>query len=75
LGNSNPITLKDLVSLMEKNLEVKPEIQWLPSQLGDVERTYADISKSKAMLGYEPKVSIEAGIKMFSDWIKASRKS
>ncbi len=75
LGNSNPIQLKDLVKLMEKHLEIKAEINWLAPQPGDVERTFADISKSQKLLGYEPQVAIDSGIKTFVDWIRTSRKS
>lgn len=73
LGNSNPVQLKELVQLIEKNLNIKAEINWLAPQPGDVEKTFADISKSKSRLGYEPKVSLEEGIKIFIDWIRSTR--
>jgi UDP-glucuronate 4-epimerase len=41
-------------------------------QPGDVPLTFADISKARALLGYEPKVKIEQGIKLFADWFKKS---
>ena len=40
-------------------------------QPGDVPVTYADIRKAKKMLGYNPKTSIEKGIKEFVEWYKA----
>lgn len=73
LGNSNPIDLKGLVKLLEKHLSLAAEINWQPPQPGDVEKTFADISKSKAFLGYEPKVSLDAGIKIFVDWVRGQK--
>ena len=40
----------------------------LPMQPGDVKETYADISKARKDVGYEPKVKIEEGVKIFCDW-------
>lgn len=68
LGNSKTIELKTLISLIEKNLGKKAKIKRLPMQAGDVPITYADISKSKEMLGYKPKVTIKEGIKKFVKW-------
>ena len=70
LGNSSPITLKGMIEIIGKVLNVKPIINQLPMQPGDVERTYADISKAKSLIGYEPKTSFENGIKKFVEWYK-----
>ena len=70
LGNSNPIKLNYLVDLIEKELGKNAYRMYLEMQSGDVEHTYADIKKSKAMLGYVPSVSIEEGIEKFIDWYK-----
>ena len=70
LGNSKPIELNYFISIIEKELGKKAKIKELPSQLGDVPLTYADISKAKKLLGWEPKVSIEEGIKRFIEWYK-----
>jgi len=51
-------------------LDVEPKIKELPMQPGDVERTYASISKAQKLLGYNPKTSFEEGIKKFVDWYK-----
>jgi len=70
LGNSNPTMLNDLVELIEKKLG-KPACRlYLGNQSGDVEHTYADISKARAMLGYNPSVPIEEGIERFVDWYR-----
>lgn len=68
LGNSSPISLKDMIDVIAKVLNVKPKIKQLPMQLGDVDRTYADITKAKKIIGYEPNVSFEKGIKNFVLW-------
>lgn len=70
LGNSNPIELKSFIKLIEKFVGKKAGIGHLPMQEGDVPLTYADISKAKRLLGYEPKVKIEEGIKRFVGWFK-----
>ena len=70
LGNSSPISLKEMIEIIGKVLEVTPNIEQLPMQKGDVERTYACIDKAKELLGYEPKTSFEEGIKNFVKWYK-----
>ena len=70
LGNSSPITLKGMIEIIGKVLSIEPIINQLPMQPGDVERTYADISKAKALISYEPKTSFEDGIKKFVEWYK-----
>ena len=68
LGNSSPITLKKMIDTIANALNVNPKINKLPMQPGDVERTYADITKAKRIIGYEPKISFEQGIKYFVEW-------
>jgi UDP-glucuronate 4-epimerase len=70
LGNSHTLQLKNLISLVEKNLKKKAKVKELPQQPGDVPITNADISKSKKSLNYNPKVNIEEGITKFVDWYK-----
>jgi UDP-glucuronate 4-epimerase len=70
LGNSRPINILDVISLIEKYSERKVEIKYLPVQAGDVDITCADISKAEKLLGYSPKVDLETGIKKFVKWYK-----
>lgn len=70
LGSSHPIALKDMISTLEKALGKQAKIIQLPMQAGDVMNTYADISKAKELLGYEPKVSFEEGIRRFVESLK-----
>jgi len=68
LGSSDPIKLLDLVNLIQEKIGKKAKLSFLPPQSGDVERTYADISKAEKLLWYSPKVSIEKGIEKFIKW-------
>lgn len=70
IGSSNPISLKEMIEVIAKTLNVVPNVKQLPMQPGDVDRTYADISKAKKLLGYSPKTSFEEGIKKFIEWYK-----
>jgi len=70
LGNSNPTNLSHLISLIEKSLNKSAKIKYLPEQPGDPSITFADISKSKRILNYNPKIKIEEGIRRFVEWYK-----
>jgi len=69
LGESKTISLERMIKTIETSLGKKAQKEWLPMQPGDVIRTYADISKSKKMLGYNPKVDFELGIQKFIEWL------
>ena len=73
LGNSNPIKLKDLITLIETTLNKKANIVMKDSVKGDVDHTYANITISKNILNFEPKVSIEEGVRLFCEWFKENR--
>ena len=68
LGESHVVSLKEMVETIEKVLGKKAVLDKQPMQLGDVEKTYADISKAKEILGYDPKTNFEDGIKKFVEW-------
>ena len=70
IGSNNPIDLMDYVSLIEKYLGKKAKIKMLPLQKGDVPETFADISPLKNNYQFNPKVSVEQGVKRFIDWYK-----
>lgn len=70
LGNGNPVNLLDFINLIEEQLDKKAMINFMPLQPGDVPETYADITKAKQMLGYEPQVSIAEGVGKFVDWYR-----
>ena len=68
LGNNNPVSLKYFIELIEKLLSKKAEKNNMPMQDGDVLTTYADIDELAADIGYQPKTSIEEGLKNFINW-------
>jgi UDP-glucuronate 4-epimerase len=73
LGESQTIRLDQLISLIESALGKKAVIDRQPLQPGDVPITYADISKARRMLGYQPQVKAEKGIPIFVDWFRKNR--
>lgn len=74
LGDSRVVELKYLISLIENNLGKKALIEEFPTQPGDVLITYADIKKANKLLGYEPKVNIEEGIRRFTEWYQEQKR-
>jgi UDP-glucuronate 4-epimerase len=70
LGESETVELNYLISLLEENLGKKAIIERHKLQPGDVPITFADISKSRKLLNYDPQTKIEQGIPKFTDWFK-----
>jgi UDP-glucuronate 4-epimerase len=68
LGRSDTIKLLDLVGKLEKILNKKAKIRNLPTQPGDVEQTFADISKARDRFGFNPRISIDEGLTRFVEW-------
>jgi UDP-glucuronate 4-epimerase len=72
LGGSDPVRLSDLIAGLENAIGKKAIIDRRPAQPGDVERTFADVSRSRAELGYEPKVRLADGLGLFAKWLDAN---
>lgn len=70
LGAGRTVQLLDVVAELERALATKASIEWLPSQTGDVPRTWADISAVHAALGWAPKVTLADGIARFVEWLR-----
>ncbi|SRR5581483_644267 len=68
LGESQTTTLSELIEQIEQALGKKAQINRMPEQPGDVPLTYADISKAKELLGYNPTTKIKDGIPKFVEW-------
>ncbi len=68
LGNHSPVSVLQLISTLETHLGKKALISFQPTPPGDVLVTYADITKSQTVLGFEPKTSLHEGLKQFVDW-------
>ncbi|MEK7224473.1 MAG: GDP-mannose 4,6-dehydratase, partial [Bacteroidota bacterium] len=68
LGNNYAVSLKELIASIEEVTGKKAGIEQLPEQPGDVSKTFADISKAKHLLGYNPQTKLKEGLKKFYDW-------
>ncbi|MDF1536992.1 MAG: GDP-mannose 4,6-dehydratase [bacterium] len=69
LGESRTVALLEMISMLEGNLGRPVEKVHRPDQPGDVPVTYADIEKARNMLGYDPTVPMEEGIRLFTSWL------
>jgi UDP-glucuronate 4-epimerase len=68
LGNNYTISLKELIASLEEIIGKKAVMEQFPDQPGDVPKTFADISKAKQLLGYNPQTQLKDGLKKFYDW-------
>jgi UDP-glucuronate 4-epimerase len=69
IGNSTPISLRQLVSMLEETFAVQARIKWTADQPGDVPVTYAAIDKAARQLDYQPRTSLQQGLTVFRDWL------
>jgi UDP-glucuronate 4-epimerase len=72
LGESRTVSLSELIALLETELGRTAVIDRQPAQPGDVPRTFADITKARRLLGYNPQTQIEEGIHKFVEWYKGN---
>lgn len=70
LGNSSPIKLRELIAAVGEAVGVEPVLELRPMQAGDVEVTYADISKARQLLGYAPQTTLPEGLRQFVRWLQ-----
>lgn len=70
LGESRTVELRELIALLEHALGQRAIIDRQPLQPGDVPQTFADVSKARRLLGYDPRTPIEEGIKRFVEWFR-----
>jgi UDP-glucuronate 4-epimerase len=71
LGGSDPVTLREMVDTIGRVVGKTPNIQSLPLQPGDVERTFADLTRSTAELGFRPTTAFQDGVRRQWDWFRA----
>ena len=72
LGESQPVSLTDLITLLEEALGRKAIIDRKPMQPGDVDRTYADVTLARKELGYQPSMDLKAGLAKFVEWFRGN---
>ena len=70
LGNSGSVTLAQLIEKIAAGLGVEPRIRRLPMQPGDVDRTWADNSRARRELDWQPKTDFDRGLEVFLDWFR-----
>lgn len=70
LGESRTVELRELIGLLEKELDLRAVIERQPMQPGDVPQTFADISRARELLGYNPQTQIEDGLRLFVEWFR-----
>ncbi len=71
LGCGQPITVLQLVSLLEERLGGTADVQFLPPQAGDVEMTYAGVDRARELLQWSPLTGIERGLDLWCEWLFA----
>ncbi|MCL4153326.1 UNVERIFIED_CONTAM: hypothetical protein GTU68_005535, partial [Idotea baltica] len=69
LGNSQTVSLSEMIETIEDVFEVKAKINRLPQQPGDVPQTFADVSKATELFGYKPTTDFRSGIEAFKQWL------
>jgi UDP-glucuronate 4-epimerase len=72
LGESRTVELRELITLLEKELDTHAIIERQPPQPGDLPQTFADVSKARELLNYQPKTQIEDGLHRFVEWFRVS---
>ena len=70
IGNHKSEKLLDVITVLAESLGVKPKMEMLPMQPGDVYATYASIEKLNKAVGYEPTTTIKDGIPVFAKWYR-----
>lgn len=75
LGESQTVELNELIALLEKELDRQALVERHPQQPGDVPQTFADVSKARRLLSYDPQTKIEDGIHRFAKWFRREREA
>lgn len=75
LGESRTVTLSEMIGVLGEEMGIEPAIDPRPLQPGDVQRTWADVSKARRLLGYEPRTDFREGIRRFVRWLDEERGS
>jgi UDP-glucuronate 4-epimerase len=72
LGNTQTVTLREMIAGLERALGVGARIEWLPEQPGDVPQTWANVDKARTLLGYAPATTYESGVARFAEWLRGA---
>jgi UDP-glucuronate 4-epimerase len=72
LGGAKPVTLDELVAALERATGRRARLERQPEQPGDVPVTYASVEKARRLLGFEPRVPLEEGLRRAVEWYRAT---
>lgn len=72
VGHNEPVSLNTLIKELESALGVRAILDRRPEQPGDVPQTWADLTKARSLLGYQPRVSLREGLRRFADWLEGN---
>ncbi|HSG82889.1 MAG TPA: GDP-mannose 4,6-dehydratase [Gemmatimonadota bacterium] len=73
LGSDEPVVLNDAIHLIEELADAKAQIESQPRHPADVQATWADISKARKLLGWQPQASFEEGVRQLVEWYRENR--
>lgn len=69
-GGQNPISMNKVINMLEERLGKKANVNYLDEHIADVRETWADISKAKDLLGWEPQIGLDEGLDKTVDWYR-----
>ncbi len=72
-GGQNPITMNQIIHMLEERLGKKAIVDYQEAHIADVRETWADITKAKKLLGWEPKISLEEGLDRTVEWYQQNK--
>jgi UDP-glucose 4-epimerase len=70
IGGGTRISINEVLKIINKLIKKKIQVSYIEKQKGDVRHTSADIGKAARILGYQPKVNLEEGLKKEIEWLK-----
>lgn len=70
IGNHQPVQVMDFIRTLERVLDVKANIEFLPMQPGDVPATYAETTRLREWVDFAPSTTLETGLRKFGDWYR-----
>jgi nucleoside-diphosphate-sugar epimerase len=73
LGSDEPVVLNDAIALVERLAGASAKIERETMHPADVHATWADITRAREILGWQPTVSFDAGVARLVDWYRANR--
>lgn len=70
LGHDQPVSIRELIALIEQAAGQSARIEQLPARGEDLPLTHADLTKARRLLGYQPAVTIEQGVREYVAWLR-----